>query len=69
MTAIRVGKNYFIFIEKIKNKCIFLNIFSTVDRGNQQTSGWNMKTHMFMSDNFMSSKSMIVNQGNKFLLT
>jgi hypothetical protein len=28
-----------------------------------------MKTHFFFSDDFLKTRTMIVNQGNKFLLT
>ncbi|CAD8059049.1 unnamed protein product [Paramecium primaurelia] len=38
-------------------------------KGHQQLSGWNMKTHLFYSDDFMKTKTMLVNQGNKFQLT
>ena len=28
-----------------------------------------MKTHLYLSDNFMEDRILIVNQGNKFLVT
>ncbi|EGR32320.1 hypothetical protein IMG5_088080 [Ichthyophthirius multifiliis] len=41
-----------------------------IDIGSQRIQGWNMKTHLFYSDDFLQNEqNMIVNQGNKFLIT
>ncbi|KAL4482775.1 hypothetical protein ABPG72_022335 [Tetrahymena utriculariae] len=37
--------------------------------GHQVMKGWSMKTHLFYTDDFMKNQIMIVNQGNKFLIT
>ena len=37
--------------------------------GHQRLSGWSMKSHFYYSDDFLKSSTMIVNQGNKFLLS
>ncbi|EGR30448.1 hypothetical protein IMG5_131920 [Ichthyophthirius multifiliis] len=40
------------------------------NQGHQKIQGWNMKTHLFYSDDFLvKEQNMIVNQGNKFLIT
>lgn len=55
-------------LEFVPEKRILVS-FEPTGSGHQKLSGWNMKTHLFYSDDFLKSKIMIVNQGNKFLLT
>lgn len=55
--------------DKIPKERIILSQELTSGNQNQKINGWSTKTHLFYSDDFFKSKSMIVNQGNKFLLT
>jgi hypothetical protein len=54
--------------EKIPEKRILL-AYEPNGSGHQKLSGWNMKTHLYFSDDLFKTKTIVVNQGNKFLLT